>query len=78
MSEQDALAIWTVYATLPDYPDKFVACKFLVGGHTQAPRTTQDMFIADTLDEVREMLPPGLVCFARAPSDDLHIVESWL
>ena len=77
MSERDALAIWTVYAGPADYPDHFVARKFLVGRHNQAI-ATQDMFVADSIDEVRALLPPGLVCFVRAPSDDLCIVESWL
>lgn len=77
MSEQDALAIWTVYAGPLDYPDHFVARKFLVGCHNQAI-ATNDMFVADTIEEVRALLPPGLTRMARTPSDDVRIVESWL
>lgn len=77
MRERDALAIWTIYARPRDYPDHFVARKFLVGPNNQ-PLATQDMFVADSVEEVRALLPPGLVCLARSPSDDLRIVESWL
>jgi hypothetical protein len=36
-----------------------------------------DMFTAETLQELRALLPPGLTCFARDPSDGPVIVECW-
>jgi hypothetical protein len=39
---------------------------------------THDMFVADTLEEIRMLLPPGLCCFGRRDSDDPVIVEVWL
>lgn len=33
---------------------------------------------ADTLDDARRLVPPGLVCVERHPDDDSAIVESWL
>lgn len=75
--QRDTLAIWTIYAGPRDYPDHFVARKFLVGRHNQAI-ATQDMFVADSIEEVRALLPPGLIRLARTPSDDARIVESWL
>ncbi len=32
----------------------------------------------DSLDELRAILPPGLTCLARHPSDPPEIVETWL
>ena len=39
---------------------------------------TNDMFVADTVDELRELLPPGLFCIPRVATDDPVIVETWL
>lgn len=69
------LEIWTVYAHPRDYPDKFVARKCLVATTVQL---THDMFVADTLAEIRSLLPPGLMRLDRFPEDDPVIVEVWL
>ena len=39
---------------------------------------TDDVLLDDTLDALRNRLPPGLVQMPRDPSDDPNIVESWL
>lgn len=70
------LEIWTVYEHPRDYPDKYVARKSLAT-HPE-PTRTDDMFTADSLNEVRALLPPGLYCFHRSPEDDPAIVEIWL
>jgi hypothetical protein len=82
----DVLNIWTVYKHPRDYPDQYVARRFEVGGaptdvrllHAAAPSPTNDMFVADTLREVRALLPPGLFRMPRQESDDPVIVEVWL
>lgn len=33
---------------------------------------------AQTLEEARAKVPPGLVCLARDPTDEPHIVETWV
>jgi hypothetical protein len=67
---------WTVYDHPRDYPHDFVARRWVaVGAHVQP---TSDMFTAPTLDQVRTLLPPGLVCFPRFENDDPKIVEVWL
>lgn len=67
------LEIWTVYRHPRDYPDKYVARKgFVPGG------ATNDMFVADSLDEIHALLPRGLVRIPRYEADDPAIVESWL
>jgi hypothetical protein len=69
------LEMWTVYRHPRDYPDKFVARKWMV---TPEPTATHDMFVANSLDEVRMLLPFGLHCLPRMEHDDPAIVEVWL
>jgi hypothetical protein len=72
----DILTGWTIYDHPRDYPDCFVARKWLAqrGGVV----ATTEMFTADTLDELRALLPPGLTCLARLPGDEPQIVEVWI
>lgn len=74
--ERDGLFLWTVYDSPADHPGEFVARLFVVfGGESKATR----MFVkAPSLDEVRAKLPPGLFRMNRAPTDEPHIVETWL
>ena len=69
------LEMWVISERPSDYPTKFVARKFEV---TSVPKPTSETKIADTLEGVRQMLPPGLFCLARDPSDEPQIVETWL
>lgn len=66
------VTIWTIYDHPTDYPDKFVARKFILD------KPTSEVIIADTLEELREMLPLGLSCFNRSVTDDPVIVETWM
>ncbi len=66
--------MWTIYDHPGDYPDKFVVRKFIVGTSLIA---TQEVIVGATLDEVRDLIPPGLVCLTRSPDDDPVIVETW-
>lgn len=73
---RDLLSIWTVYDHPRDYPASFVARRSeVIDGVVQV---TADMFVADTLDELRALLPPGLYRLPRFPGDQPHIVEVWL
>lgn len=70
------LTIWTITTNTRDYGDKFVARSHsIVPGRSVAGTK---VFIADTLEEVRAMLPPGLTWVGREPDDQMVIVESWL
>jgi hypothetical protein len=70
------LEIWTVYDHPSDYPASFVARKSVVGASMTT--MTHDMFVADTLDELRALLPRGLYRIHRYEQDDPKIVEVWL
>lgn len=63
---------WTIYKHPLDYPDKFVARKFILD------KPTEEILIGDTLEEVRSLLPKGFTRIERNPSDVLSIVETWL
>ena len=76
MTTTSQLTGWTVYDHPRDYPDCFIARRWIAVGGEVVPTT--DMFTGATLDEVRALLPPGLVYFPRAEQDDPKIVEVWL
>lgn len=75
MSEA-VFSTWTIYFNPKDHPGKYVVRRFEIGKALTRP--TNDMFVADTLDEARALLPIGLLCFKRDLSDDPVIVETWL
>jgi len=66
------LPIWTIYDNPLDYPGLFVAREF------NYDRATDKVLTDTTLDGLRRKLPPNLTCIKRYPSDNPHIVESWL
>lgn len=67
---------WTVYDHPSDYPNSFVARRWVTVRDQVA--ATNEMFTAETVEELGALLPRGLVCFPRAPSDDPAIVECRL
>jgi len=70
------LSIWVVYDHPRDFPDSFVARKFLLD------QPTEVVMVAGTLDEIRDIIRrtagQPLACISRSPDDDPVIVESWL
>lgn len=72
-----ALEMWTVYDHPRDFPEYFVARKFLVEGGQ--PRSTPQAVVCKQLAPLREWLAVrGLVPLARNDGDDSVIVESWV
>lgn len=70
------LLIWTVYDHPTDFPDAYVVrAHRIMAGHSEP---TDQIFLANTLEEVRALLPPGLHRLARNEGDDPKIVESWI
>lgn len=70
------LEMWTVYDHPLDYPESFVARKCIVD--RRGIVHSDKMFKADTLDELRALLPAGLYRIHRYEQDDPMIVEVWL
>jgi hypothetical protein len=77
MNDKEALHLWTVYDHPRDYPDSYVARLMLIGRRGVIQRTNA-MYTADSLDELRSLLPPGLTCLPRHEEDDPVILEVWI
>jgi hypothetical protein len=70
------LTVWAVYDHPIDMPEHFVARRYeAIDDESHA---TDDVLVADTLQALREQLPPGLTRVPKHPGDDLRIVELWL
>jgi hypothetical protein len=86
----DILGIWTVTTGTADFGSRFVARPHFGGGQRsiRGPGPAQAVqvetfasaryLIADTLEDLRKLLPPGLVCLGRLDEDERTIVESWV
>jgi len=70
-----ALDMWVIYERPSDFPDSYVARLFRITGHAEPSPLAH---IAETLQEVRKAIPPGLVRIDRDPLDEPQIVEIWL
>ena len=66
------LPIFCVYEHPTDYPDKYVARLWNVDVPMSLITT------ADTLEEIREKRPVGMVTLHRYETDDPAIVETWI
>lgn len=70
------LLIWTIYDHPLDFPDCFVARPQIIRPKTSGPMPMHLM--AKELDALRALLPDGLTCLKRDPSDDPFIIEVWV
>jgi hypothetical protein len=70
-----ALDVWTVYRDPRDFPGKWVARLHRVTAGVSTPSSVH--FVADTLDGVRALLPPGLFRLDRFELDEPHVYETW-
>jgi hypothetical protein len=67
------LVIFAVYKNPSDYPGKWVVIKFTGLVPDDVPLT-----VADSMDEARKAIPPGMVNIGRHHNDDPVIFETWL
>lgn len=72
----EPLTTWTLYDHPADFPDGFVARKFI------GDQPTDEFVVAGSLDDIRRLVrnlaEPGAVCFPRDPTDDPAIIETWI
>jgi len=69
------LPMWIIYDRPSDFPEQFVARKWIMD------KPTSEVMTASDLAGIRwavGKVAPGSVCLARDPSDDPKIVETWL
>jgi hypothetical protein len=76
MQHRALLLIWTVTTGTDDFGTCYAARPHRVSEEGTGPLPVY--LIADTLDELRDMLPPGLTRLARQSDDNAVIVENWL
>ena len=80
--DAEQITIWTIYDHPADYPHHFVVRSWRVaeadGCSCVVVLVPGVGYIANTLDEAREKIPPGLSNVERMADDDGVVVESWL
>lgn len=69
--------MWTIYDHPRDFPHSFVVRGFTIRAGVE-PIPDQLPKLADTLDQARQHVPPGLYRMERQVDDDPNIVETWL
>ena len=67
-----AAVAWAVLWDLPAYPGRYAARLA-----TSGPGGSPYLLLADSLAEIRALLPPGLVRSGRQPADSPDLVEIW-
>ncbi len=73
------MTLYTIYDKPVDFPDYFVVRKFFIIRGSKEPEPAEMPFaFADTLEDIRKKIPPGLFCFPRDESDSPRIVETWM
>ena len=78
MIDDDPLLVtWTIYDHPTDFPDCYVALKWLVK-KSGAVLTGEALASADISDLRRELYRRGLIRVLRHPKADPNIVETWL
>jgi len=76
--EKPFMSVWVVYFNPRDFPGRFVARRHDILHDKPDPVASSEHFVRNTLREVRETIPLGLICMNRSPGDDAKIVETWI
>ena len=76
-TETSTLIMWVVYDHPSDYPDDFVARKWILTKNGMLP--TETALSGPSIDLLRYMLAEnGLSRMERLPEDDPVVLEVWL
>ena len=67
-------SIWTIWIDRPEHPRKHVVRRHEIPIKSPKPL---DEHVADSLEEARAHLPPGVVKAARNEREDPALVELW-
>jgi hypothetical protein len=74
--DRDVLDMWTLYDHPRDFPNSYVARRFVIGNASEA---TGDLIVAPKAEDIRGILyQAGRVRLERHPGDDPVIMEVWL
>jgi hypothetical protein len=71
--------MYTIYWDTRDFPRRFVVRGFTIYPACTEPVADNDpWWVGDSLDDARDSLPEDACArLARAPEDDLAIIETW-
>lgn len=70
--DDDDTSVWIIFEEPPDFPDQYVARLY------RSYVDTGEYVVGATLNEVRALLPPGLMRMERSSGDDPMVRESWI
>jgi len=70
-----ALIMYVIYDHPRDFP-RYVVRRWRTDHNGSFADLAYDL--ARTLEQARQLIPPGLVCLDRNPDDDTAIAEVWL
>lgn len=74
----DAVTVqWVIYRHPPDHPEKWVIRPWRLVPRKQ-PQLMRLVWVFDTLEEARCVIPAGLALIPRNPLDDPAIYEIWI
>ena len=74
--DSEALSIWVIYDHPADYPDVYIARRWVAYGPNAGPR---EAIGSSRLDVLRSTLERrGLIRMDRLPADDPVILETWM
>lgn len=74
----EPLGLWTIYDHPTDFPDCYVARKWIIAPSNPAPSSTTEILRDANLENLRAKLPPGLTKIPRLPGDDPVVLETWI
>lgn len=75
-ADRDTLVQYTVYELPEDFPKHYVVRRWEVRRGGELVKTPFYR-LGRTLEEARELVPPGLFPLMRHPDDPKPIVETW-
>jgi hypothetical protein len=70
---------WVVYEHPKEHPDHFVLKRWdIFRGHNAPVAICAIVQLADTLEEVQDLVPQGCACLGLCADHDPCIVEMWI
>lgn len=74
----DELPVYTVYYNPADFPGQYVVRRFVVTSGSAPQADESPLYVGDSLERARDIIPPGLYCFSGDAADEPIVVESWM
>ena len=78
MTAESIMTGWTIYDHPSDYPDVFIARKWIARRDGTVEATPSIVTSKDIMRLRAEMMQMGLVKMMRSPGDDPKIMEVWI